>query len=574
MSYDRHQGQMISRVAMLRDADWPKAGHSPVASLQDPKTGDNYFMGFNHPAAIPGCRGLWVFDSNEGYSWDHSFKGYNLTGVNIQAGNYVDDIFGRGYKDFTSGVETRFYNGAGLFNSGLSRTFEVVIKTAAISAESWIIQCGANGNSNAASGGIRLNASGSLSISLYDGVSYSVPASTQLLEDNTYYHLALAMDMDANMHTLYVNGVPWIEQPLVQNYSSTTMNIGCHWASATKQFNGTIFSARVTVRVLQPWEFMHMWYFNSISQGVMGDGAILFDPEVSGFSRKTSVLVTGEWLSDGEMNYGNIIVGEKEGIADTAFRPARNDPEILLPGSLPLVDDKCLCAWIFDGRLDENGDIPDLTGNGFPAVRGPGLVESTLDFNRYGRFYEANGTDEYALVPDLLPELNHYQDNFTIDAFIRVSATTTSKMLLGTNLNETRAYLSIYSDVWDFGVADQGWGVSSTIEPTNVPDVSWHLFSIVKDGSSAYLFVDGTLAASKSGLTWNGWTDNAYTLFAYSSLGGTYAIDKMMAFARISKVVRTKDEMKQMMYALDRLDGYVQDIMLPGGTSLSRRADG
>lgn len=573
MPYDRYEGQMIARAAMLRDADWPKAGISPIASLQDPKTGDNYFMGYNHPAAIPGCRGLWVFDTDDGYAWDHSFKGYNLTGTSIVTANYVDDVFGQGYHDFTGGTITRFYNNAGLLNQYVNRTFEVVVKTgSSVASKQWLIQCGANGNSHAASGGLYIDGPGLIRASMYTGAAY-VHTSGAAIEADTYYHFALTMDLDNNLAAVFINGVKAEEISHTQSYSSTAINIGSHWASTSLQFSGTVFAARVTTRVLQPWEFMHHWYFNSMSQGVMGDGSILFDPAVSGFSRKTSMLVTGEWLNDGEANYGKITVNDIDGSDDTSFIPARNDPELLLPGSLPLIDDKCMAAWAFDGRLNPDGTIPDLTGRGYDAIR-YGVDEADLEFNRYGRFYEANGETEYVQVPNLLQEFNRYQDNFTVDALLRVDATTTSKMIFGTNLNETRIYCSIYNSEWDFGLGDQGWGVSSTIELLNTPDTSWHLFSIVKDGSNGYLYVDGELVASKSSIVWNGWTDTTFSLFSYSSLSSSYATDKTIAFTRVSKVVRTRDEMKQMFYAQDRLDGYIQDIFLPGGSSLSRRIDG
>jgi len=553
---------------MLLDADAFKIGGSPLAILHDPGNGEQYVMGFNHPAIIPGTFLLVDFsEKNTSTLYDRSEEGNNLSGTSISAALYKDTIFGVAY-DFPGAADYFSIADNPSISPTKQITIEAIVNVDSTSGTRMIIRKAST---------YSLFISGEIYGEIFDATVEKRVNGITSLSTGKWYHFAFTYD--GITLKVFINGKLDATLAYSGDIDDTANTLYMGSSNGASGFlDGKMAVVRICNRALKPHEFMHHWYFNTLVNGSFNsDGAVLFDPQVSAFRARKVFTVQADWDSRGQMKSSNIIVNNIRGVPDESFVPMQNDPQLIDPGCFPLIDDHTVGMWILDGSLNEDGKVIDLSAE---ANHGNlvSLAVADLLNSRFGRYYNLDGAADYISIDDV--DVLSFGDGsndspFSIEALIKMDDATSfeiiSKGVYNTDaewhfLVENNDYLYFY--IFDESVADCYRGRQCSLPVLTSYEGKWIHVAVTYNGNGACsgvklylnglrvdnLDVTGGAYVAMENLTHDVWIGRYNTNYA----------DGQIAFVRISNVVREADEIAHNAQLLHRANAQFQDLEAAG----------
>jgi len=568
MSYAGNKGSMIAKPAMMRGAHWPKIGTSPIATLHDPKTGDQYFMGFNHPADIPGCKLLVDFSekSTTLYNKAEDSDG-NWAGTSINTALYEDGIFGAYYNP-VFGADYFSAPNNNVLDDG-TFTIEAICKFHDItsSANNRIISK-AEGSGWAFGAGLD-GVQGGVSFYYHDGATYQkIWIDEEYLDTTSWWHVAATVT-EGEAASIYLNG-RLMNTVAVGTYTHCAGYPAIILAECggplTRTFDGDCAAIRYCDRVLKPHEFMNHWYFNTLVDGdIVSGGAVLFDEAVSAFEPDTVFTVQADWDSTYEMKTSNIIVNNYRGIPDDNFNPSMNDFTRLMAGGNPLIDDKTIACWVFDGRLNELGQVPDLVSDAHLDLDniGPEDIKPT----RIGEFYHGTGVHQECFTLSVEKSKRFRVQEYTIEALVITdTAASYHGVFTYDYTTHQQPYYGIHMRIDASGKLGNLWNNGSVVDAIYSPsgsvvDGRLHHVAITFRSGKQRTFVDGVEFGTESNVATISFWDTKVYIGGFRNFESTTLGSNL--FVRFSNVERTADEILRNAEALSRLDGRMQDLFLP-----------
>ena len=559
---DSNRGQFSALWLPDKPADAVVSAPSVIASIGSLR--DRLEVGYNHPAAIPGCLALYDFtDESTAIVYDKSDGSFDLTTVGVwTAANFIDTMFGKAYRfdgtDYAT-VVSFILNGAFTMEAvfrvnsdSINNRWIMEVKDAIY--PSYLYQQG-----NGLDGDLRFKCYGAEFGTGFLAVDHL----------NEIVHFAVIYDgTDA---TAWVNGLKLGTSAVTTKNTTNTLSIGGDSAGANLS-DHDMMALRICNRALDPSEFMHHWYLKSLVNGNHGGSSVLFDPQISAFPKRKSHLITVNWKREPKLEWANLMVNNKKGGPTAVLTPNVDMTELYI-GGLPIVDEDTIGYWVFDGTKASDGVtagfVKDWSGRSHVGTL-VGLTDSDLVNKKYGLVYDLAGATKYISVPDH-DDLSFV--NFSAEtAFVLDTLSSNQAVFSKEEAASTREYLLLISvtgqvivyvfetDGNDFLTFTVSAGLAAGIFNTVG-------FAFVENGSSStcVIVINGVPyfpSPSETG-TYTGMVNTSSELWIGRRLAGGDPIDGKVFYLRLSKIVRETDELiYNSLNFYKRANGVIQDLWL------------
>jgi hypothetical protein len=348
---------------------------------------------------------------------------------------------------------------------------------------------------------LRMASNGNVYFSAYDGTNNPIAVGTDIA-DGQWHHVAGTRTKGSELK-IYVDGL------LIATATDTTsgdttntdsMGIGASPTGAAP-FPGMIDSTRIYSRALSADEIRRNAQVGNIQlQTRTGDTAT---PDDGTWEEWKPVTGETQLLSLDSDNtnwaWGNTPTNAPLATSNEASIKNEGSGSLQLDFGVAQANANSVGLWNMEETAGTGAYIQDSSGEGNHAT--PQGTVAAVD-GVSGKAIGLDGAGDYLSVPDAA-ELNVGSGDFTVVAWVKSTAaqqagvwpTVVGKQTLtggmtGWNITlnaQSTATANVYADMYVGGT----WG--GVVSNTNVRDGKWHQVVLVKDSTTAYIYVDGVL---------------------------------------------------------------------------------